>query len=229
MTTTEVPTTQYECPSGHGPLIERVDPHPRDAAMGTWFDCDYLGGGRCFSSRLVTDARERVRLRRVKGDASWTLPPNAVFVGKGSKWASPYSGEAGESTMGRQTISDQFRTWLLHDHDQCPTSSPGWGEDGSELPDRYYFKAPGFKTCVESREARNRMLTHLPELAGKDLVCWCHEGQPCHADVLIEMANRPEGPLPVPPIVWTRLPDRGPRPGVPRSAPAPPGRELMSK
>jgi Domain of unknown function (DUF4326) len=29
----------------------------------------------------------------------------------------------------------------------------------------------------------------LAELRGKDLACWCPPG-PCHADVLIEMANR---------------------------------------
>ena len=28
----------------------------------------------------------------------------------------------------------------------------------------------------------------LPELRGRDLACWCPPG-PCHADVLIEMAN----------------------------------------
>ena len=27
------------------------------------------------------------------------------------------------------------------------------------------------------------------ELAGRDLVCWCPEGQPCHADLLLEIAN----------------------------------------
>jgi hypothetical protein len=26
-------------------------------------------------------------------------------------------------------------------------------------------------------------------LAGKDLVCWCKPGQPCHADILLELAN----------------------------------------
>lgn len=28
------------------------------------------------------------------------------------------------------------------------------------------------------------------ELRGKDLVCWCPLDQPCHADVLLELANR---------------------------------------
>jgi hypothetical protein len=27
-------------------------------------------------------------------------------------------------------------------------------------------------------------------LAGRDLACWCPEGQPCHADFLLEVANR---------------------------------------
>lgn len=27
------------------------------------------------------------------------------------------------------------------------------------------------------------------ELAGKDLVCWCPLDQPCHADVLLRIAN----------------------------------------
>lgn len=28
------------------------------------------------------------------------------------------------------------------------------------------------------------------ELKGKDLTCWCKEGEPCHADVLLEVANK---------------------------------------
>lgn len=27
------------------------------------------------------------------------------------------------------------------------------------------------------------------DLAGLDLACWCPLGQPCHADVLLEVAN----------------------------------------
>jgi hypothetical protein len=29
------------------------------------------------------------------------------------------------------------------------------------------------------------------ELRGKNLACWCKPGDPCHADVLLELANRP--------------------------------------
>jgi len=37
---------------------------------------------------------------------------------------------------------------------------------------------------------RSALLHRLPELRGKDLACWCRPGEPCHADVLLELANR---------------------------------------
>lgn len=36
-----------------------------------------------------------------------------------------------------------------------------------------------------------RLLADLHELRGKDLVCWCAP-QPCHGDVLLELANHAE-------------------------------------
>lgn len=29
------------------------------------------------------------------------------------------------------------------------------------------------------------------DLRGKNLACWCKHGEPCHADVLLELANAP--------------------------------------
>lgn len=31
------------------------------------------------------------------------------------------------------------------------------------------------------------------ELADKDLVCWCPLSEPCHVDILLRVANGPEG------------------------------------
>lgn len=36
---------------------------------------------------------------------------------------------------------------------------------------------------------RERILSKLPDLAGHDLCCWCAPELPCHADVLLEIAN----------------------------------------
>ncbi len=37
---------------------------------------------------------------------------------------------------------------------------------------------------------RQRLLSRLEELRGKDLACWCKEGNSCHADFLLVVANQ---------------------------------------
>ncbi|HIP38842.1 MAG TPA: DUF4326 domain-containing protein [Desulfocapsa sulfexigens] len=54
-----------------------------------------------------------------------------------------------------------FRTWLLVDG--CTAGIP---------------------------EKKQILLDSLHELEGKNLACWCKEGTPCHADVLLELANK---------------------------------------
>jgi len=36
-----------------------------------------------------------------------------------------------------------------------------------------------------------KYLCWIEPLRGKNLACWCEPGQPCHADVLLELANAP--------------------------------------
>lgn len=43
-----------------------------------------------------------------------------------------------------------------------------------------------FRAACESDEARQNIRDRL---AGKNLACWCKPGEPCHADVLLELAN----------------------------------------
>lgn len=43
------------------------------------------------------------------------------------------------------------------------------------------MKAPNYSNARAS----------LEELRGRNLACWCKPGAPCHADVLLELANRP--------------------------------------
>lgn len=40
-------------------------------------------------------------------------------------------------------------------------------------------------------QVRTHVGLHLGDLAGKNLACWCRPGKLCHADVLLELANRP--------------------------------------
>ncbi len=46
-----------------------------------------------------------------------------------------------------------------------------------------------FRRNVIHNEEYKEMVRN--ELKGKDLACWCRLSQPCHADVLLELANRP--------------------------------------
>lgn len=46
------------------------------------------------------------------------------------------------------------------------------------------------KWCPFARQATGPD-GHGPELRGKNLACRCGIGDPCHADVLLELANRP--------------------------------------
>lgn len=48
---------------------------------------------------------------------------------------------------------------------------------------------PDARAAVEAFEA-NLPLTDFSELRGKNLACWCNPAQPCHADVLLRIANR---------------------------------------
>lgn len=41
-----------------------------------------------------------------------------------------------------------------------------------------------------SEQRRKAVISRLGELRGKNLACFCRLDQPCHADVLLEIANR---------------------------------------
>lgn len=46
-----------------------------------------------------------------------------------------------------------------------------------------------FRKMVANRPPA--FFAHVKEdFKGKDLACWCKEGEPCHADVLLEIANK---------------------------------------
>lgn len=62
----------------------------------------------------------------------------------------------------------------------------------------YQTVAAGPKICRDAADAvrlytplaYTRQAEIVAELRGKDLACWCKPGAPCHADVLLHLANR---------------------------------------
>lgn len=112
------------------------------------------------------DRREARRIQRSRAKG-YRLPENAVFVGRPSRWGNPWrikDAAAAAYGDGRQMAVYAYREWLR--------GNPDW--NSGDLQDR-----------------RQRILNDLPELRGRDLACFCPEGQACHADVLLELANAP--------------------------------------
>jgi hypothetical protein len=111
----------------------------------------------------------RVQLRRTKG---WRMPANTISVARPGKFGNPFKvnecREAGFQGTDQQIASrcvEAFRTWLC-----TPYWRINWDGD-------------------EAEASRSAMLDGLPTLRGKNLACWCRLDQPCHADVLLKLAN----------------------------------------
>lgn len=107
----------------------------------------------------------RIQLRRTKG---WRMPPNTVSVARPGPLGNPF-------VVGRDGTREECVTLyqrLLAGY-LCLSAGP-------EL--------------AEQEAARAAVRERLPELRGKNLACWCRDdGKPCHADVLLELANRERG------------------------------------
>lgn len=58
--------------------------------------------------------------------------------------------------------------------------------DRAECVRRFRQALAAGELDVDEAEVRAR-------LAGRDLACWCPLGEPCHADVLLSVANGPIG------------------------------------
>jgi len=104
----------------------------------------------------------RVRLSRLAG---WKLPASTIVVTRATKWGNPFpigrEGPLGRIAPDAAGAVGFFRAML---------------SDPEMRPERGY---PG--------DARFPS-TFLP-LRGYNLACWCKLGAPCHADVLLELAN----------------------------------------
>ena len=119
----------------------------------------------------------RIQRKRTSG---WRMPEGAVYVGRPTKWDNPYTVDMmqqridecaeidpeGElSLIGPQQLAvDAFRADLRHGPDSA-----------------WWWYGPHMQ-IIEICGA-------LDELRGHDLACWCPPDQPCHADVLLDIAN----------------------------------------
>ncbi len=53
-----------------------------------------------------------------------------------------------------------------------------------------WLNMPAYKMDTSIGYKRGIIKDRLSELRGKNLACWCSLDKPCHADVLLELANK---------------------------------------
>jgi hypothetical protein len=124
---------------------------------------------------------KRIQRKRTRG---YKLPKDAVYVGRPTKWGNPF--RAGRDACGRWGIYLCERP----EYALMGKSSEREAKAGAVRLYRAYLDNDGSQACA-IRDSGGAFLKVLAkeELKGKQLACWCREGEPCHADVLLEIAN----------------------------------------
>ncbi|USH45161.1 hypothetical protein SEA_WHATSAPIECOST_68 [Mycobacterium phage Whatsapiecost] len=116
---------------------------------------------------------ERIQRRRTKG---WRMPAGAIYVGRPSRWGNPFHVGlvVDRVAMGRNAVAEI----TIQNVEQATEAHRQWLSGKTCLVGGHDL-APEPPTVDEIRAA----------LRGHDLACWCPLDSPCHADVLLELAN----------------------------------------
>jgi hypothetical protein len=153
---------------------------------------------------------ERIQRQRTKG---WRMPEAAVYVGRPSPWGNPFEWNGKEAPWMALSFGCQadeagrreaavlgFRWWVTRGNPKDYPGLPGKRKPadagGGEIEYSSGRIAPigdvvaGLGTMMFLRQPLAMPpVPDLTPLRGKDLACWCPLAHPCHADVLIELAN----------------------------------------
>lgn len=102
----------------------------------------------------------RVQRQRTRG---WRMPAHTKYVGRGSLYGNPYR--------------------VARTRRELDAADPMIVATPEEAVERFR------EWIATTREGRHVADSARRILWGLDLACWCPPGQPCHADVLLEIAN----------------------------------------
>lgn len=106
---------------------------------------------------------ERIQLKRTKG---WRMPENTVKVDRTTRWGNPYTISAAREAGYQGTDVELAQ--------MCVAMFRAWQSGSEAIVARWPPSTPSIQS----------------ELRGKNLACWCPLDKPCHADVLLELANQ---------------------------------------
>lgn len=110
------------------------------------------------------------------------MPPNTVYVGRGSRWGNPFvvgqpSGVFPEGTGRLGKAETLIASLTLEQAIQFYRDALQGYLTPEMYPEGHVFRE------------RIRHYDLWSMLHGRNLACWCPLDQPCHADVLLELAN----------------------------------------
>jgi hypothetical protein len=126
---------------------------------------------------------KRIQLRRTRG---WRKPDGAIVVARPSRWGNPFRIYQGHTLIGPMWHVAR-ETWTHISADQCIY---GYVTSSGTLSVAEAVEQYRLLLKLRQRDEPDRLREWLGPLRGRDLSCWCPLDQPCHADVLLEIANR---------------------------------------
>jgi hypothetical protein len=118
----------------------------------------------------MSDVPKRIQLSRKKG---WRLPANAVNVARPTIFGNPFI---------HPDAAQAVEAYRLHCSKQG-TKSFSLEPGGLQFAPRIHQHSTHWAWSEWLHEEG------LDKIRGKDLACWCPLDAPCHADVLLELAN----------------------------------------
>lgn len=146
---------------------------------------------------------KRIQRKRTKG---WKMPPNCVYVGRPTIFGNPFQADDPEYAVAAfrlyancSVLETEFGFIGPHRANidgslpmavQIGVTRSHGKNNGRDKP-FLFVPTTGFETPLMMVMCPNipGLQKAIAQLRGKDLACWCPVDQPCHADVLIELAN----------------------------------------
>jgi hypothetical protein len=114
-------------------------------------------------------------------------------------WWAVAVGERGDAAGRRAGAVRWFDWWLRGDPARLPVTvadGPGDIEHADGTTGHLASAVTGIALLMLAKDGpppiprRPELGPWLAPLRGRDLVCWCPLDAPCHADILLELANR---------------------------------------
>lgn len=117
----------------------------------------------------------RIQRKRTNG---WKMPPNTVYVGRPSRWGNPFSTHEPERNAHGDLTGRMIEIRSAQEAVRLFSKEV--------VPYRHEEPYNGLDTLYKSIATMEAIQL---ELRGKNLACFCPLDHPCHADILLEIAN----------------------------------------